>query len=220
MTMIVFSGLDCSGKSTQIEILKNKLDNENKKSLIFWSRGGYTSGMQFLKDLVRKIGGKKLPTPGKSEKRTEGFKNSKVRKIWLTLALFDLIFYYAIYLRFKTWMGNIVICDRYMMDTAIDFKLNFPQENVENWFLWKILKSVSLKPAIHFVSTIPVPVSVERSKHKFEPFPDSPEVLKLRLDSYLNSINSNPNLIYIDGLDPIKKVTKQVLDALSQKRIN
>tara|TARA_B100001971_G_C17974441_1_gene424085 strand:- start:38 stop:184 length:147 start_codon:yes stop_codon:yes gene_type:complete len=42
--IIVFSGLDCSGKSTQIEFLDEIFSKKGQKSLVFWSRGGYTSG--------------------------------------------------------------------------------------------------------------------------------------------------------------------------------
>jgi len=47
--IIVFSGLDCSGKSTQIDFLDRKFAKNNQRSFVFWSRGGYTSGYQKLK---------------------------------------------------------------------------------------------------------------------------------------------------------------------------
>lgn len=208
--MIVFSGLDCSGKSTQIAILRNKVSSKKKKPYVFWSRGGYTPGIQMLKDLFRKVGGKKLPKPGKTKKREEAFSRPIVRKIWLFLALLDLIYFYAIFLRFKELFGYSVICDRYILDTSIDFKLNFPQENVENWLTWKFLNFVALVPKHTFVSLIPVEVSVLRSKDKFEPFPDSPEVLQKRLEYYTNALSKNKKLIYIDGLKSIKEVTSKV----------
>ena len=51
-TFIVFSGLDCSGKSTQIEFLRKEFSDREKNNLVFWSRGGYTPGFQKLKDLL------------------------------------------------------------------------------------------------------------------------------------------------------------------------
>ena len=47
--MIVFSGLDGAGKSTQIELLKFYFKNSGVPVISFWSRGGYTAGMEFVK---------------------------------------------------------------------------------------------------------------------------------------------------------------------------
>lgn len=198
--MIVFSGLDCSGKSTQIELLDKKYNILGHKTFIFWSRGGYTPGFQMLKDMLRFFAGQKLPKPGFSKKREKALSNNFIRKIWFYVAILDLIFYYAIYLRIKYYLGYKIICDRYLMDTKIDFNLTYPQENLNKIFLWKILNKIYLKPNFHFVSTIPVPESVIRSKFKFEPYPDSPQTLELRLKIYNKELKMNKNLIFIDGL--------------------
>ena len=135
--MIVFSGLDCSGKSTQIEILNKKYNNYGYKTLIFWSRGGYTPGFQKLKDILRFFAGKKLPKPGFSKKREKALSNKFIRKLWLNIAILDLIFFYAIYLRFKYYLGYKIICDRYLMDTKIDFNLTYPSEELEKKYYGK-----------------------------------------------------------------------------------
>lgn len=51
--VIIFSGLDCSGKSTQINILKNTLTKLGLKPFVFWSRGGYTPNIQSCKNIIR-----------------------------------------------------------------------------------------------------------------------------------------------------------------------
>ena len=50
--MIAFSGIDGAGKSTQIGLLKVHLVDNGFNVLVFWSRGGYSPGMMFLKKLM------------------------------------------------------------------------------------------------------------------------------------------------------------------------
>tara|TARA_B110000238_G_scaffold111793_1_gene121476 strand:- start:226 stop:882 length:657 start_codon:yes stop_codon:yes gene_type:complete len=207
---IVFSGLDCSGKSTQIQILKNNLQIKGEKNLIFWSRGGYTNGFQKLKDILRSYSGKKLPKLGNSPARDKALSKPLIRKIWLTFAMIDLFYYYAIYLRIKYFLGYNIICDRYLLDTNIDFKLTYPDEKTDKWLLWKLIDIFALKPDFHFVSTIPVKESVIRSKFKFEPFPDSSEVLVKRLDLYNENLKNNKSLIFIDGLRDKSEISKEI----------
>ena len=215
--VIFFSGLDCSGKSTQIDVLSRKLEEANQRTLVFWSRGGYTNGFQFLKDILRKFSGKNLPEPGFTPQREKALANVYIRRIWLSLAMIDLFFYYVIYLRVKYWLGYIIICDRHLLDTNIDFKLTYPQNRTDEWVLWKSIKFLSLKPDLHFVSTVPVSESVIRSKFKFEPFPDSPEVLSERLNLYNKDLIENESLIFIDGLKNKKEITTEINDLVNQR---
>ena len=207
---IAFSGLDCSGKSTQIEYLKDSYVKQEQKCLVFWSRGGYTPGFQKLKDILRRISGKKLPKPGHSCQREKALSNPYIRKIWLMIAILDLICYYTFYMRYKFHLNYNVICDRYLLDTNIDFKLAYPQDKTDNWFLWRLLKHTAIKPDIHFVSTIPVSDSIMRSKFKFEPFPDSPETLEKRLHFYNEELISDKNLFHIDGMKDVNQIKKYI----------
>ena len=215
--IVFFSGLDCSGKSTQISNLENKLKNESKKVLVFWSRGGYTNNFQNLKDFLRRFAGKKLPKPGFTPQRQKALSNPIVRRVWLTIAMVDLIFYYSIYLRLKYYLNYNIICDRHIIDTNIDFKLTYPMEKTDKWFLWKFLKLTALKPHFHFVSTVPVKESVIRSKFKFEPYPDSPEILSLRLSLYNEELRSNDNLCFIDGMDDKNEIRENILKIIASK---
>ena len=208
--IVFFSGLDCSGKSTQIETLSNSYTKKNLKVFVFWSRGGYTNGFQKLKDILRMFSGKKLPKPGVSPEREKALSNPIIRRIWLTIAMIDLFYYYVIFLRIKYFLGYNIICDRYLLDTNIDFKLTYPQNNTDKWVLWRLIEVFALKPDFHFVSTIPVKESVIRSKFKFEPFPDSPEVLAKRLDLYNENLKNNKSLIFIDGMRDKKEISKEI----------
>ena len=207
---IFFSGLDCSGKSTQIEILKERFEKDNRKVLVFWSRGGYTPGFQKLKDVLRMFSGKKLPTPGHSPKREKTLSNPIVKRIWLSIAMIDLFYYYVIYLRVKHLFGYNIICDRYLLDTNIDFKLAYPEVKTDRWVLWRLIKFFAMKSHYHFVSTIPVKESVIRSKNKFEPFPDSPETLEKRLALYNAELKDDEKLVFIDGMRDLNEIKEEI----------
>jgi len=100
------------------------------------------------------------------------------------------------------------------MDTNIDFKLAYPKDNTDKWFLWRLLKYTALKPDFHFVSTIPVPEAVIRSKYKFEPFPDTPETLEKRLSLYNKELLRNGNLVHINGMQDVNKIKKSIFNKI------
>ncbi|HBG05052.1 MAG: hypothetical protein A2075_16590 [Geobacteraceae bacterium GWC2_58_44] len=182
--LIVFSGIDGAGKSTQITSLTRALAASGHKPVYLWTRGGYTGPFNTLKTIVRKILGKKVLPSGRTVARTKAFRMGWVRTVWLTLAILDLALVYGIYLRWLCLTGRTVIADRYLSDTWIDFTLNFPGADFDDWPLWKLLELVTPQPDHAFLLLIPVEESLRRSKQKDEPFPDSEEVLKQRLAHY------------------------------------
>jgi dTMP kinase len=216
--IIVFSGTDGAGKSTQIEKLSKKLTLDGKVTGYLWSRGGYTPGISLFKKLLRKMLGKKLPKAGQSKNRDEMLEKKSVSSIWLFLAIVDLILLYGIYVRFLSLMGRVIICDRYVNDTYLDFKNNFPDSFNSESFLWKFLQCFIPKPDISYLLFVPVKVSQERSILKNEPFPDSEETLIFRLNNYLDeNIFPNSSYIKIDCQISIEDVHQQIIKELKFK---
>ncbi|MBA7554334.1 Thymidylate kinase [subsurface metagenome] len=214
--LIIFSGLDGAGKSTQIEFLIDYLRSRGRSLKFIWTRGGYTSLFNGFKNLLRKLLGKRVPPPGRNEKRERVMRSKRVQRLWLIIALLDLLRVYAFQIRFWLWFGKIVICDRYLIDTLIDFKINFRNQNVERWFLYKLLLWASPRTDISFLMLIPVEESLKRSSRKREPFPDSRRVLVKRLSMYQKLLNDK-NCIFLDGLKSREELTskiKQIIDNL------
>ena len=212
--IIFFSGLDGAGKSTQIEILKNHFVKKNKKVYYFWSRGGYSPGFQMFKNILRKNLKNKLPKAGKSKQREKSFANPLIKKIWLIISILDLIFYYSIFLRIKLLFGYNIICDRFILDTNVDFNIAFPDEKVEDWLLWKILVWSSIKSNHHFLLLISAKESMKRSLLKDEPFPDNFETLKKRLSLYEFFSKENKYLHTIWCNKSVDEITKQIIENL------
>jgi thymidylate kinase len=213
--LIVFSGLDGAGKSTQIAHLIEYLSQNGHRPQYFWSRGGYTPIFSILKGSLRKLSsGRALPPPGHSSGRTKAFSRPLVRKLWLTIAILDLMLMYGICLRLIQLLGRVVICDRYLWDTLIDFRLNFPEESMETWLVWRMLVQVTPVPDVAFLLLTPVQESVRRSKLKFEPFPDAPEVLARRLDMYRQFIEEGYGY-ELDGLRPKSDLIQEIQEIVA-----
>jgi len=160
------------------------LKENGDKPVYLWSRGGYTGPFNFLKKGLRKVLGKKIVPSGRTEQRAKAFSKPGVSKLWLKLAILDLILVYAIYIRYLKLTGKTIVADRYLHDTWIDFKLNFPQIKFDKWLIWKFLNLVLPKPNHTFLLLIPADESMRRGKLKNEPFPDSRETLEKRLKNY------------------------------------
>ena len=202
--IIVFSGIDGAGKSTQIEMLTQQMVQQERPVSSVWSRGGYTPGFELLKRSVRTVLGKKSIPSGRDEKRDKTMSNSLVSRLWLIIAMLDLLVLYAVTIRIKSLLGRVIICDRYLGDTFIDFSLNFPNSNFEKMWLWRLLVAMSPKPDIGFLFVLPVEESIRRSKLKKEPFPDSRDTLKNRIDIYqTHRLFKGENWAIIDGIHSI-----------------
>lgn len=214
-SLITFSGLDGAGKSTQIALVTDYLIKNGEKPIHIWTRGGYTSIFHGLKTLTRRVLGKKFPPAGHNPQRQQILNRWWVRRLWLSLALLDLLWVYGVQIRWHRYRGRIVLCDRYLWDTAIDFRLNFPQEKLDHYWLWRLLGRISPQPDASFLMLLTVEESVRRSEIKGEPFPDPPDVLRQRLAHYQDLIPRVPFHV-LDGSKPITTLFNQIFIDLAQ----
>jgi len=176
---VTFSGLDGCGKSTQIARLSAWLELRGRRPVEFWSRGGYTEGMLLLKRVARRLGGRRVPSPG-SSKRDQALARPWVAHVWLTLALLDLCRVYGLQLRWWRFRGRAVLCDRYLWDTLVDFNMLFPGITVEKKWLWKFLETIALKPDLAVLFELSPEASDERSIEKRDPWPEPLEARRRR----------------------------------------
>lgn len=182
--LIVFSGIDSAGKSTQIELLKKHLYEKNIRFKVIWSRGGYTSIFEFLKNAIRMVFGKKLPDPGRNASRQNMFEKKSVSKIWYILGMLDLIRLYFFSFRLYRLFGYTIIADRYLWDTYVDFKISLKNIDIEKSFLWKLAVKLSPKPYKSILLYISPETSFQRSILKDEPHFDSLEIRSKRIGIY------------------------------------
>lgn len=210
--LVAFSGLDGAGKSTQIELLVLALRERGIEPKIIWSRVGYTPAFNMAKKLLRIAfsWSKALPPSGSSVQRTRMLGRPHIRRIWIAIALLDLMVKYGIQLRWLRWCSRVVICDRYLWDTLVDLEVNQGEASVRKLLLWRVLEWVSPRPDVAFCFVIPVEESLRRSDLKGEPFRDSPEVLLQRLERY-RAIAQQASWNVINGIENRSDIAKRVL---------
>src|SRR5437879_6321361 len=150
-SLIAFSGLDGAGKSTQIELLCARLRAGGLEPTVVWVRGGYTPIFERVKSVVRRAGGRHVPPPGRGARRSEALGRGWLRRLWLVAALLDLGWLLAVHVRLLRRRGRVVLCDRYLGDSLIDFRLNFPGEQVERWWLWRAVAGLAARPGVGFL---------------------------------------------------------------------
>ncbi|MDH3648529.1 MAG: hypothetical protein OEQ53_02545 [Saprospiraceae bacterium] len=209
--LIAFSGVDGAGKSTQIQMLTDRFEKEGIDCKVIWSRGGYTPLFVKMKNLLGVSRSTNENVAKQSSIRTRSLERNWVRRLWLTLAIVDLFLLYSIYFRWLMLRGKYVIADRYILDTAIDFKINFPAEKAENWWLWKLMNFFSPKPNRYFLLLIPVEESRRRSIQKNEPFPDSVDTLEKRLEVYQHMCKKSQLVTCLDGRGPVDEISQIII---------
>lgn len=184
--IVSISGVDCSGKGTHIEALVARLNHRGKTPKVIWARGGYTPIFEMLKKVLRKLAFGGLPASGDTNLRRQQFEVKSVKKIWMTIAMFDLMLVWCFLARWYHLTGKIVILDRYLEDTRIDFQMNFPDYDLNKSFFWGLLCKLAPNPEIKIVLLISAEESIARSKKKKEPFPESEERVHKRVCMYFD----------------------------------
>ncbi|MBE6532852.1 MAG: hypothetical protein E7676_05025 [Ruminococcaceae bacterium] len=213
--MISFSGIDCGGKSTQIEKIAEYMRNElgyGKRVKIIHSRGGYTPMLEFMKSIIRRD--KNSSREEQDRYREEIHSSKRKRKLLLWLSIFDLALYYGIYFRLLELFGKKILADRYFWDSYIDFLMKYPEFDFERWLVFRFAKGIYKKPRHSVIYVIDAELSMYRSTLKDEPWPEPVEVRRERINIYLSQIEKGRWMHVIDARDDIESVfqkTKEII---------
>lgn len=210
--IVSFSGIDSSGKSTQINILKRYCQNQQICVGNIWGKGRGTPGVMLIKGIVRQD---RFMTPKqKSEYRAKVYKNSKKRFLLLVASILDLWWYFGLWYRIKSLMYNILICDRYIWDTYIDFRSEFNEYEIDNWWIWKTAVKLSPKPKHSFMFYLSAEESYRRDQQKGDLTLDPLEVKTLKIDKYMKLINNKKWEVVIDGTKDIESISNTIISTI------
>lgn len=210
--IVSFSGIDSAGKTTQINLLEQYCINNKIKYRKIWAKARGTPGIEFVKNLVRRD--KKMSMEQKRTYRAAIYKSYYKQKILLMASFGDLVWYFGIYYRILARKNEILILDRYLWDTYIETKCEFDQIEFENWFIWKLLITISPRPDVSVLYIIPSEESLKRDIQKGDLFIDSIEQKKNKIDLYMKLVNKNKWTNIINGMQSVNDVWLQTILAL------
>lgn len=208
--LITLSGIDCSGKSTQLQLLAEALRGQGRRVRTIWFRPGYSPEMDALRRLVRAVRPGAIPAPGPSAKRHETFARPAVARSWVAMAITDTILQYAFKLRRWLWAGWDVICDRYLLDARLDLQLRFPAQGEVVSTAVDVVAQLCPRPNISFLLTLPHEEMCRRMAIKAEPYPDPPELRDERYERYL-ALGKTTRVTEIAADRPVSDVHAEVL---------
>ena len=73
---------------------------------------------------------------------------------------------------------DFILCDRYLLDTLIDFKINFPRIKLNKNVLWILLCKTIVQPDLALMLILPFLESQKRLSYK-EPFLTNMKLLNI-----------------------------------------
>ncbi len=211
--IISISGVDCSGKSTQVQRLKEALATHGRRCSVLWFRPGYSRQLDFARALVRRARPQALPTASDPEARAQAFRKPWLRRAWIAMALGDTLMELAARARLLSLLGHTVICDRYLADAMLDLELRFPEVRLAREALLAGLRLVCPRPVRSFLLSLPREEMLRRMAEKNEPFPDDATTRDARYEAYA-ALATSGGFEVVDAARSIDDVHADLLSRL------
>lgn len=220
--LIALSGADCAGKSTQRDLLVEALSAQGTPPISVYTRPGYTPGLTVVKGTLRALSGRKKllrsgvsDAPSRFPRRAANLGNPLLHWLWLTASLLDLLLLYGLQMRLWRARGRAVVCNRYLLDALVDFRVNFPGERVERRWLCRWLRRIALRPDAAFCLLIPPELTLERARAKARFHWETPEVLGDRWREY-QVLSDDLGVQVLDGTCPVQELARSIRERVGQ----
>lgn len=209
--LIAISGIDCAGKSTQIALLCRALSARGLRTSTFWLRPGYSTELDLLRRLVRRLRPDSLPhVHGDAPERERILQRPAVAASWVAMAALDMLAQWGMKLRARMVRDDVVICDRYLVDALIDLHLRFPQLGPWQRPLFEGLARLVPTPDVSLMLWLSPPEAALRALHKAEPFADAQELRQRRHAIYQRLALYSP-MVVVDAAAPPHLVQQAIL---------
>ena len=213
--IVSVSGVDCAGKTTQLDALEVALTERGHRVRRLWFRPGYSVWLDALRTKVRQLRPAALPSHTDVKKREEVFARPGVRHAWVTMGAVDTLVSLGAQVRGLSLRGYTVLCDRYVEDAIVDLALNFPELVDLDGRLRRMLVAACPRPDLAVLLMLTRESVAARALLKKEPFEDPPEVRARRYDAYVD-LAAGGRFTVVDADQQVEDVTRAILDALQE----
>jgi len=166
--LVTFSGVDGSGKTTQIRSLIKALNVCELKTKYFWYRYGSSKFTAFFikigKFLFSKRNAQSISDIGyKIQERESYLQNRLIRLLWSWLILVELSLKYNVGIRLSLLLGKIVVCDRYILDAVVELGSYYTNNNTDNRVYSKLLRFLNPSPSRAFLLDTSPEIIIDRN---------------------------------------------------------
>lgn len=201
-SLICFSGLDGSGKSTQAMLLSNWLNENGLKSIVY-----HTKNIGFKKNDVM------MQTLNYMKNKDLKLSNDKVKGIYAAFTFKDIIENTIVP---ELEKNDVVIIDRYLETQYFIYKL----QGIDSEYSELILSEI-IKPEINFLIDVSAQVCYERisSRDKKIMEHESLENLQMAYKYYNDNVDFY-NFVKVDGNREIKNINNDIIEIIKNNLDN
>ena len=216
-SLIVFCGIDGSGKTTQAHLLVDTLHKDRRAVSYVWARWEQVLVKPFTVKWKSAIGQETGFSDGRAkenkEKKHRLLNNPFFRWLWLGAFFVDYGLQILVKVRSRLIRGGIIVSDRMFYDSVIDQAINLG--NNKDWLLNNLdstwMKIIFPKPDMVLYIDCPGEMAFERKDDApdLEYLTDRRELYRLLADKY--------KWVQIDGTRSVDDIAAQVKDIVYQK---
>ncbi len=190
--MIALSGVDGSGKSTQVKLLQERFRGLHKNSKRVWCRWRPITSLPLL-IILRRLGYAEVhPTSSIGFVETRIPRNGGLAFLWSTLTQIDNFVKTGAMVVIPLMLGRTVICDRYVLDLMVEGMADLKDSPESKRLSFKLLRFLP-RPQQAFLVRVDPRVAFERK-------PDMPTLSHFRARAELyNELAGDLGVEVLDG---------------------